>query len=65
MAHHPSCPNCSKEGTRNEKFDAYYCQDCDLWLEPKCSEVPLGNAPEGDPLCWFNCWERPDKPSQV
>jgi len=39
---------------RSEKYDAYYCPDCDVWLENKCK----------DPDCEF-CSRRPEKPSQV
>lgn len=35
---------------RNEKYDAYYCKVCRMWLEGKCS----------DPGCEF-CKNRPDE----
>lgn len=36
------------------EYDAYFCCDCDDWLEKKCE----------DHRCNF-CPKRPDKPSQV
>jgi len=40
IAHVPYC-TCGHKGILNEKFDAYFCPDCDKWLESKC----------GDPNC--------------
>lgn len=40
--------------TRNKKYDAYFCAECDEWIEKKC----------GDATCDF-CPTRPDKPSEV
>ena len=38
----------------NERFDSYYCADCDTWTENICDD-------EG---CWY-CVDRPDKPSEI
>jgi hypothetical protein len=35
----------------NEDYDAYYCPNCNKWLEDEC----------GDPECEF-CSGRPEKP---
>jgi hypothetical protein len=39
---------------RNDRHDAYYDPQADVWLERKC----------GDPECEF-CATRPDRPSQA
>ena len=31
-----SCPICNRAGCLDEKHDAYYCLECNMWLEPKC-----------------------------
>jgi len=36
------------------KYDAYYCPQCDVWMEDRCK----------DQNCEF-CVKRPEKPSQV
>lgn len=36
----------------DETFDAFYCPDCDIWLEPLCD----------DPTCGF-CTKIPLRPS--
>lgn len=36
---------------RNDKHDAYWCEECGEWIERKCS----------DPECEF-CKDRPEKP---
>lgn len=48
------CPNCGDKKIRNEDYDAYFCSQCDIWLENTC----------GDPDCGY-CTERPETPSQV
>lgn len=45
------CPECQSLRVYYEKYDAYFCPQCDVWLEPKCN----------DPKCQF-CAIRPDKP---
>jgi len=35
------CVRCGLEISYSEKFDAYYCERCNIWLEEKCI----------DPLC--------------
>ncbi len=49
----PSCPTCKKKGVRSERYDAYGCVDCNVWLERGC----------GDMECEF-CSDRPDKPKE-
>lgn len=44
--------NCSHPRAYSARWDAYYCKDCDRWIEGKC----------GDPDCDF-CRTRPEKPS--
>jgi hypothetical protein len=51
---HNHCPNCNSERQYSNKYDAYYCELCNIWLEEKCED-------EG---CDF-CVERPEKPSQI
>ncbi len=47
-----ACSFCNNKLAYNEGFDAYYCIQCDKWMEKKC----------GDPACEF-CTIRPEKPS--
>lgn len=49
----PWCSKCNSEIQYSNKYDAYYCELCNEWLEPKCE----------DPECEF-CNTRPNKPSQ-
>lgn len=37
-----------------EKHDAYFCKECDIWIEPRCSDL----------TCEY-CNARPPKPSDV
>lgn len=30
------CPTCKKLIIYSDKWDAYYCQCCNIWLEPGC-----------------------------
>ena len=48
------CESCGSERQYNNKYDVYYCELCNKWLEDKCS----------DQDCKF-CAERPEKPSQI
>jgi hypothetical protein len=48
------CPNCGSERQYNYEHDAYYCELCNIWAEPKCSNSE----------CEF-CATRPEKPSQA
>ena len=45
------CKNCERKIFYNNKYDAYYCKSCNIWLEPKC----------GDKRCEF-CSIRPVSP---
>ena len=49
------CSDCRSEVIRNERYDAYFCETCDEWLEEICSDGCK---------CGF-CKDRPEKPSQV
>lgn len=46
------CPACDTPRSYSHRYDAYYCQPCDTWLEDQCR----------DPGCEF-CPDRPEKPS--
>lgn len=45
------CPFCNNETFYNQNYDAYYCKECNVWLEPTCS----------DEECEF-CKNRPERP---
>lgn len=47
------CRTCGSEVQYSNKYDAYYCELCNVWLEKTCE----------DPECEF-CSTRPEKPSQ-
>lgn len=44
--------NCRHPRSYSQRWDAYYCEHCDAWIEGKCN----------DPDCEF-CVGRPEKPS--
>jgi len=46
-----SCKKCKTLAEYSKKFDAYFCPQCNLWLEEKCV----------DPLCKL-CKQRPIRP---
>ena len=48
------CHVCSSELQYSYKYDAYYCELCNTWLEEPCDSVD----------CEF-CANRPSKPSQI
>ena len=48
------CFKCGQHPYFSQAYDAFYCRDCDIWLEEKCS----------DPKCEF-CFGRSEKPSQI
>ena len=48
---HPKCPDCGSPGERNERFDAYFCPKCDVWLERPCDDVTCAE-----------CRGRPERP---
>lgn len=43
--------NCENTKQYSEQYDAYYCAECNVWLEDKCDDVD----------CEF-CPGRPDHP---
>jgi hypothetical protein len=45
--------NCNDTKQYSELYDAYYCPECNIWLESKCD----------DPECDY-CPKRPDQPNQ-
>lgn len=45
--------NCNKTQQYSKKYDAYYCEQCNIWLEDKCN----------DPECEY-CPSRPETPIQ-
>jgi hypothetical protein len=44
---------CGSERQYSNRYDAYYCELCNKWIDDKCT----------NPECEF-CSKRPDKPSQ-
>lgn len=44
--------NCTHPRQYSARYDSYYCERCDAWVEARC----------GDPDCEF-CRGRPDRPS--
>ena len=52
MSYHGiDCKQCGTAGVRNDKYDAYYCPNCMVWIEKKCT----------DKSCCY-CKDRPDFP---
>ena len=47
------CKTCGSEIKYSNKFDSFYCELCNKWLEKTCN----------DPSCEF-CSSRPSKPSE-
>lgn len=52
VVRHCSICDCGKRGDHDERHDAYFCSDCNKWLESGCD----------DPECSF-CKDRPEKPT--
>lgn len=52
--HIPECKVCKSKdfAIRDDKYDAYHCTQCKVWIESQCS----------DPDCQF-CINRPEKPN--
>ncbi len=48
-----SCDKCGSVIYYDDKYDTYFCQSCNEWLESKCD----------DPECEY-CTKRPEKPIQ-
>lgn len=49
-----NCPHCNEVKSYSGLYDAYYCSNCDIWLEKQCD----------DPYCEY-CSNRPEKPSET
>jgi hypothetical protein len=52
MSRRHQCPSCFGTRAYSFRFDAFYCERCDRWLEEACE----------DKRCIF-CAERPELPS--
>lgn len=43
------CEYCGKKRTYSDRYDSFYCADCNVWLEPECgcleSECEFTNRP--------------------
>ena len=48
------CTKCGTTKSHSKKFDSYYCESCNEWLEDICT----------DRDCVF-CKQRPFKPNEV
>ena len=46
-----TCPECKEFRIYNDDYDAFFCPQCNVWLESACS----------DPTCDY-CSKRPWKP---
>jgi hypothetical protein len=46
-----NCPICNRPQKHSKRYDAFYCEDCNIWLEPVC----------GNRNCEF-CANRPKNP---
>lgn len=63
MGHEPAvCPTCGIPSRYSLRWDAPWCELCNVWLEPKCAGPIKGEAFDG---CYFRCWERPERPLPV
>jgi hypothetical protein len=40
------CPSCGALRVYHEKHDAYFCPQCNRWLEGRCSDPTCGYCPE-------------------
>ena len=49
-----TCPECGGATAHNEKYDVYFCAECDVYSEERCS----------DHRCQF-CRNRPERPSRM
>lgn len=50
--HVPECKTCGKDGERNDRYDAYFCLGCNVWLESTCSDFSCefcGSRPASPP----------------
>lgn len=50
----PVCGMCRRQGIRSEKYDAYFCEHCNVWIEHFCYEKTC-----------VTCAGRPSKPLEV
>ena len=51
LVHGSTCPRCRRIVVHVDRYDAFACPLCDVWLEPTCE----------DPTCSF-CSTRPESP---
>lgn len=49
------CAACLEPAHHNERYDAYSCLKCRVWLEKQCGEDP----------CRAGCHERPERPDDL
>jgi hypothetical protein len=54
--------NCGNKPVRIDKYDAYACRSCNIWLERKCDDCENKLCPNCN--CIF-CCNRPDTPENV
>ena len=55
VPNHASCFECKGNQIKlDERYDAYYCDDCNIWIEPVCRDAE----------CVY-CKSRPAKPKEV
>lgn len=33
-----TCKNCGEIASYNERFDSFFCKDCNVWLESQCDD---------------------------
>lgn len=62
MINHHKC-TCGKERKYSFRYDAYFCEACDKWLEPHCQLA--GKTSDSSSVHCIYCDERPEKPSQT
>ena len=48
------CQKCKLSRIYSDKYDSYFCMNCDVWIESKCKDLN----------CDY-CSERPAKPSMM
>lgn len=56
------CPSCECNLSYSDKWDAKYCRVCNEWRDKKCSEININDYESNIIECYFECWNRPEKP---